>query len=127
VLHSLDGVQFAMQSMSQGLAVICAKHSGLHDAPDNHTITQLVHVSCQAHALCPAGGVNGGSQVCGAMTSGGTESILSAVKASRDYMCARRGITEPEMVIAESAHAAFFKAAEYFRIRLVKVAHCISA
>jgi sphinganine-1-phosphate aldolase len=55
------------------------------------------------------------------MTSGGTESILSAVKASRDYMCTRRGITAPEMVIAESAHAAFFKAAEYFKIRLVKV------
>lgn len=61
------------------------------------------------------------------MTSGGTESILSAVKASRDYMCARRGITEPEVVIAESAHAAFFKAAEYFRIRLVKVLRCTCA
>lgn len=45
------------------------------------------------------------------MTSGGTESILTAVKASRDYMAARRGITEPEMVIAVSAHAAFVKAA----------------
>ena len=33
----------------------------------------------------------------------------------------KRGITEPEMVIAESAHAAFFKAAEYFKIRLVQV------
>ncbi len=55
------------------------------------------------------------------MTSGGTESILSAVKASRDYMAARRGIAAPEMVIGESAHAAFFKAAEYFKIRLVKV------
>lgn len=58
------------------------------------------------------------------MTSGGTESILSAVKASRDYMCTRRGITQPEMVIAESAHAAFFKAAEYFKIRLIKVCFC---
>jgi sphinganine-1-phosphate aldolase len=55
------------------------------------------------------------------MTSGGTESILSAVKASRDYMAQRRGITHPEMVIGESAHAAFFKAAEYFKIRLIKV------
>ena len=55
------------------------------------------------------------------MTSGGSESILSAVKASRDFMRAERGITEPEMVIGESAHAAFFKAAEYFNIRLVKV------
>ena len=59
--------------------------------------------------------------MCGAMTSGGTESILSAVKASRDYMRATRGIREPEMVIANSAHAAFFKAAEFFRIRLVQV------
>ena len=59
--------------------------------------------------------------MCGSMTSGGTESILTAVKASRDYMAATRGITEPEMVIAVSAHAAFIKAAEYFKIRLVRV------
>ena len=58
--------------------------------------------------------------VCGAMTSGGTESILTAVKAARDYMCAKKGIRHPEMIIAQSAHAAFFKAAEYFKIRLIK-------
>lgn len=85
-----------------------------------------IHVCSLLHkrkCLCAlaGGGVNGGSQVCGAMTSGGTESILSAVKASRDYMCSRCGITAPEMVIGESAHAAFFKAAEYFKIRLIKV------
>ena len=55
------------------------------------------------------------------MTSGGTESILSAVKASRDYMRAKRGIRYPEMVIANSAHAAFYKAAEFFNIRLITV------
>lgn len=55
------------------------------------------------------------------MTSGGTESILTAVKALRDYMGATRGITQPEMVIAISAHAAFIKAAEYFGIRLVRL------
>lgn len=55
------------------------------------------------------------------MTSGGSESILTAVKASRDYMRAVRGIRKPEMVIGDSAHAAFFKAAEYFKIKLVKV------
>lgn len=54
-----------------------------------------------------------------AALSGGTESILLAVKASRDYMVARRGITAPEMVIGPSAHAAYFKAAEYFNIKLV--------
>lgn len=67
------------------------------------------------------GGSAGDAGVCGSMTSGGTESILTAVKASRDYMAATRGIEYPEMVIAESAHAAFIKAAEYFKIRIVRV------
>lgn len=38
-----------------------------------------------------------GGQVCGNMTSGGTESILLAVKSSRDYMRHKKGITKPEM------------------------------
>jgi len=38
-----------------------------------------------------------GGQVCGNMTSGGTESILMAVKTTRDFMKATRGITAPEM------------------------------
>jgi sphinganine-1-phosphate aldolase len=50
---------------------------------------------------------------------GGTESILLAVKASRDYMVERRGIRQPEMVVGPSAHAAYWKAAEYFNIKLV--------
>ena len=56
------------------------------------------------------------------MTSGGTESILMAVKAARERGRAERGITEPEMVVAESAHAAFHKAAHYFGVRVHKVA-----
>jgi glutamate/tyrosine decarboxylase-like PLP-dependent enzyme len=38
-----------------------------------------------------------GGQICGNMTSGGTESILLAVKSSRDYMKSKKGITKPEM------------------------------
>ena len=41
-----------------------------------------------------------GGQICGNMTSGGTESILLAVKTSRDYMRAKKGITKPEMYVA---------------------------
>ncbi|KAL5997430.1 hypothetical protein ACLOJK_008360 [Asimina triloba] len=59
-----------------------------------------------------------GGQVCGNMTSGGHESILLAMKASRDYMRMKKGITKPEMIIPESAHSAYDKAAEYFNIRL---------
>jgi glutamate/tyrosine decarboxylase-like PLP-dependent enzyme len=58
----------------------------------------------------------------GFMTSGGTESILSAVKAARERGRAERNITAPEMVVAESAHAAFHKAAHYFGVTLHKVA-----
>ncbi|KAL2519731.1 Sphingosine-1-phosphate lyase [Abeliophyllum distichum] len=63
-----------------------------------------------------------GGQICGNMTSGGTESILLAVKASRDYMKAKMGITRPEMIIPASAHSAYDKAAHYFNIKLWRVA-----
>ncbi|XP_066317436.1 sphingosine-1-phosphate lyase-like [Miscanthus floridulus] len=62
-----------------------------------------------------------GGQICGNMTSGGTESILLAVKTTRDYMRSKKGITKPEMIMAESAHSAYDKAAEYFNIKVRRV------
>ena len=50
----------------------------------------------------------------GFLTSGGTESILCSVLAARERAAAERGITEPEIVLAESAPAAFHKAAHNF-------------
>jgi sphinganine-1-phosphate aldolase len=57
---------------------------------------------------------------CGTVTSGGTESILLAMRTYRDDARIRRGITDPEVVAPVTAHAAFDKAAQYFGIRLVK-------
>jgi sphinganine-1-phosphate aldolase len=78
-------------------------------------------VNMAAHML--GGGVGEGrnQHVCGLMTSGGTESILTAIRATRDYMRETRGIRKPEMIVAYSAHAAVYKAAEYFDITLVRV------
>ena len=59
--------------------------------------------------------------VCGVVTSGGTESIMLAMKAYRDHARAKRGITSPQMVLPETAHAAFDKAAECFGIEAVKI------
>jgi glutamate/tyrosine decarboxylase-like PLP-dependent enzyme len=56
----------------------------------------------------------------GFLTSGGTESILCAVLAARERGHKERGIVAPEMVLAESAHAAFHKAAHVFGIRVHK-------
>ncbi len=58
----------------------------------------------------------------GAVTSGGTESILCAVAAYRDR--ARKKwpwIRRPELVVPTTLHPAFDKAAHYFGVKLVKV------
>ena len=59
--------------------------------------------------------------VCGTVTSGGTESILVAMKTYRDRSREERGITEPEMIVPTTAHAAFDKASQYFNIKQVKI------
>jgi sphinganine-1-phosphate aldolase len=56
---------------------------------------------------------NGSSSTCGSITSGGTESILLACKAYRDYGREVNGIEKPNMVIPTTAHTAFDKAAKY--------------
>ncbi|MGW1725856.1 pyridoxal phosphate-dependent decarboxylase family protein [Streptomyces sp. NPDC002306] len=57
----------------------------------------------------------------GTFTSGGTESILLAVKTARDHARARRGVTAPQLVLPSTAHAAFHKAAHYLGVESVVV------
>ena len=57
----------------------------------------------------------------GTMTSGGTESILMAVKSARDRARHERGVTNPEMVVPVSAHPAFAKAGKYLCVELKQV------
>ena len=65
-----------------------------------------------------AGLLHGPEETCGILTSGGTESCLLAVKTYRDMARAKRGVTRPEMVLPVTAHVAWFKAAEYFNVRV---------
>lgn len=76
----------------------------------------------------------------GVTTSGGTESILMACLGARQKAHHERGVTEPEMytsrpsnkrvdsnplsyrIVPDTAHAAFQKAGEYFKIRVHLVA-----
>ncbi len=63
----------------------------------------------------------GDPNVCGTMTSGGTESILMATKTYRDWARATKPeIKNPEMIVPESIHPAFDKAAMYLDVKLVK-------
>ena len=59
--------------------------------------------------------------ICGTVTSGGTESILLAMKAYRDRARVAKRIRKPQMVVPSTAHAAFDKAAQYFNIKIVRV------
>jgi len=61
------------------------------------------------------------NHICGSMSSGGTESIMLAIKTYRDWAREKKGITKPEMVAPSSAHPAFDKAAHYFGVKLVRV------
>ncbi len=60
--------------------------------------------------------------VVGTVSSGGTESILLAMRAYRDHAIQRRGISRPEIVAPVTAHAAFDKAARFFDMPLAQVA-----
>jgi sphinganine-1-phosphate aldolase len=57
----------------------------------------------------------------GCYTFGGTESVLMAMLAMRNYGQQAKGIKNPNIIVPHTAHPAFDKAAAYFGIRLVKI------
>jgi len=64
--------------------------------------------------------LHGDENVVGSFTSGGTESLICAVKAARDWAREKRPeVAVPEMVLPETAHASFHKAAHYLGLRVV--------
>jgi len=66
--------------------------------------------------------LRGDEKVVGTLTTGGTESILLAVKTARDRAKALNpDQKEFEMILPETVHAAFYKAAHYFGVKAVTV------
>jgi glutamate/tyrosine decarboxylase-like PLP-dependent enzyme len=59
--------------------------------------------------------------ICGTVSSGGTESILLAMKTYRDRARELRGIRQPEMIVPVTAHTAFDKSAQYFGIKIIRI------
>lgn len=65
---------------------------------------------------------HGSDDTCGTLTSGGTESILMAVKTARDYSRVHKPeISRPEIILPSTAHPAFDKACHYFDVQAVHV------
>jgi glutamate/tyrosine decarboxylase-like PLP-dependent enzyme len=66
--------------------------------------------------------LGGDSQTVGNMTTGGTESLLMAVKTARDWARVHKPeATAPEMILPATAHPAFEKAAHYFSVKPVHI------
>jgi glutamate/tyrosine decarboxylase-like PLP-dependent enzyme len=66
-------------------------------------------------------GLVGLPEAVGNMTSGGTESILMALKTARDWARAEKGIAEPEVILPVTAHPAFDKACQYLGMKRVPI------
>lgn len=66
--------------------------------------------------------MRGGPTAAGNMTSGGTESILLAVYAAREWARKHKpDVTEPEILLPITAHPAFDKAAHYFGLTIKRI------
>ena len=77
----------------------------------------------QSEVVAIVGGwLQAGEEGAGFMTSGGTESILMAVKSARERGRKERGIYRPNVVLPTSAHAAFEKGCYYFGLESRRVA-----
>ena len=68
-----------------------------------------------------AGDLFGAPDSGGKLTSGGTESIFLAVQVARERARQTRGIAEPTLLTATTAHPAFAKAAHYLDVEHVTV------
>ncbi|MFO0664362.1 MAG: aminotransferase class V-fold PLP-dependent enzyme [Polyangiaceae bacterium] len=90
------------------------------NALDPTAFPSLRHMENDIISMC-ASHLHGDQDTVGSFTSGGTESCLLAVKTARDWARKERGIKEPEIIVSSSAHAAFFKAAHYFDVKIVVV------
>jgi glutamate/tyrosine decarboxylase-like PLP-dependent enzyme len=67
-----------------------------------------------------AGEASPDASPCGTVTSGGTDSILHALLAHREKYREERGIAHPQLIIPETAHAAFHKGAHLFGMEVIE-------
>jgi len=105
------------KSISRRAFAMCMDGNGLDPTtyPSARRLENDVVAIALEHLRAPEGAV-------GAATSGGTESVMLSVKTARDFAKQKHpSLVEPEMLVPETAHASFHKAAHYFGVRLVSV------
>jgi len=76
---------------------------------------------CEAEIISMTANVLNAPSSTGCVTSGGTESILTAVRAHLEVYGKRRGILYPEIICGSTAHVALYKACDVLNVRLVSI------
>ncbi|KAH7695822.1 Pyridoxal-dependent decarboxylase conserved domain containing protein, partial [Aphelenchoides avenae] len=74
---------------------------------------EVIRMLCSLH--------HGGSKSCGVLTTSGSEAIVLACLAYRNW-ASKRGIRKPEIIVGSHAHVAFARAAKLLGLRIVHVA-----
>ena len=89
---------------------------------DPTAFPSLLRMENEVVGFC-ADHLGGGPEAAGSFTSGGTESLILAVKTAREWAREHKpGVTAPEMIVPVTAHAALHKAAHYLGVRVVPTA-----
>jgi len=120
-----DGSAFAFvydagegaRSVAREAFAACMSINGLDPTvyPSARTIENAVVGACLELLRAPEGAM-------GTATAGGTESVMLAVKSARDFAKKTRPhIEKPKMLLPETAHACFHKAAHYLGVEVVPV------
>lgn len=137
VLAELAAMASAEDSMWESGKCSGTMYCGDHDHYEMMTeaLGYYAHMNALQRDMCPsatrfegeiiamaldlfnAGSIEGGTGV-GSVTSGGTESIMSAVLAYREQAARERGVLNPNLVKPETAHPAFSKACHLFKVEL---------
>jgi sphinganine-1-phosphate aldolase len=65
--------------------------------------------------------LGGGTDAAGSFTSGGTESIILAMKSARTWSRSARRVSEPNVILPDSAHPAYDKAAELLGLQTKRI------
>jgi sphinganine-1-phosphate aldolase len=120
-----DGRAFAYVYQAGQEAEAVAKEAYMaflgENALDPTVFPSLLRMENEVVGIC-ARHLGGGPDAVGSFTSGGTESIMLAVKAARERFVATRGpALRPQIVVPSTAHAAFHKAAHYLGLECVVV------
>jgi sphinganine-1-phosphate aldolase len=122
---AIDGKAFAFiydagedaRAVAREAFAACMGINGLDPTvyPSARHIENAVVGFCREVLRAPA-------EAAGTATAGGTESVMLAVKAARDYARKTRpNVKHPKMLLPETAHACFHKAAHYLGVEAVRV------